>query len=158
MCWLCDNPGATREDYIGHIVHLIELHGWAVHAVPRDGIHPPSAYTVGLTQLGLPELTVTGMRKTKARQLLDTAADHSLECTGIKPGDFIGMSDGMMIEVVWVGEPAASMPIAAEIFGPRFTALQLVHADYRGHWPWNTGYRGVQPVLGVRACPPASAA
>jgi hypothetical protein len=36
-----------------------------------------------------------------------------------------------------------------------------VHADDRGHWPWDVGYRGVrggQPVLGVRAAPSAGAA
>jgi hypothetical protein len=32
--------------------------------------------------------------------------------------------------------------------------LQLVYADDRGHWPWDTGFRGGrggQPVLGARA-------
>lgn len=48
-----------------------------------------------------------------------------------------------------------------ELYGPRIRALQVVHADDRGRWPREAGYRGVrggQPVLGVRAVPPASAA
>ena len=43
---------------------------------------------------------------------------------------------------------------AVEFYGPGIRALQLVHADGRGHWPWEVGFRGVQggqPVLGVRA-------
>jgi hypothetical protein len=43
---------------------------------------------------------------------------------------------------------------AVEFFGPRIRALQLVYADNRGHWPWDTGFRGGrggQPVLGARA-------
>jgi hypothetical protein len=46
------------------------------------------------------------------------------------------------------------LAVAAEIFGPEIRALQLVHADDRGHWPWEVGFRGGrggQPVLGVRA-------
>jgi hypothetical protein len=58
-------------------------------------------------------------------------------------------------------EPTAHLVIATEFYGPGIRALQLVHADDRGHWPWQVGYRGVrggQPVLGARARPPASAA
>jgi len=43
---------------------------------------------------------------------------------------------------------------AVELFGPQITALQLVYADDRGHWPWDMGGRGGrggQPVLGARA-------
>jgi hypothetical protein len=41
-----------------------------------------------------------------------------------------------------------------DLYGPSVRALQVVHADGRGHWPWDRGYRGVrggQPVLGIRA-------
>ena len=44
--------------------------------------------------------------------------------------------------------------VAAELCGPQLTALQLVYADDRGHWPWDRGFRGGrggQPVLGARA-------
>jgi hypothetical protein len=40
------------------------------------------------------------------------------------------------------------------LYGAGIRALQIVHADDRGRWPWETGYRGVkgvQPVLGPRA-------
>ncbi len=49
MCWLCDHPGATELDYQDHLRQLIGTFGWAVQGVERDGIHPPWAYTVGLT-------------------------------------------------------------------------------------------------------------
>ena len=63
---------------------------------------------------------------------------------------------GPLIEIVEVAEPAAHLLIAAEFYGTGIRALQVVHADDRGHWPWEVGYRGVrggQPVLGMRANP-----
>jgi hypothetical protein len=51
-------------------------------------------------------------------------------------------------------EPPAHLLTACELYGAGIRALQIVHADDRGRWPWETGYRGVkgvQPVLGPRA-------
>ena len=56
-----------------------------------------------------------------------------------------------MIEIVEVAEPTAHLVTASEFYGPGIRALQLVHAADRGHWRWQVGYRGGQPVLGVRA-------
>ena len=61
---------------------------------------------------------------------------------------------GPLIEIVGVADPAAHLLVAAELYGTGIQARQVVHADDRGHWPWDVGYRGVrggQPVLGVRA-------
>ena len=66
MCWICDHPGATERDYTEHMLRLITAHGWAVQGVERDGIHPPWAYTVGLTAHRRPELVITGMGLTRA--------------------------------------------------------------------------------------------
>ncbi|WP_307830046.1 DUF4262 domain-containing protein [Lentzea nigeriaca] len=51
-----------------------------------------------------------------------------------------------------MAEPSAHLKIATALYGSAVSAVQLVHADKRGHWPWEPGYRGVpggQPVLGV---------
>ena len=58
------------------------------------------------------------------------------------------------IEIVRVTEPGVQLKMAAALNGPGFSALQLVYADERGHWPWDSGFRsghGGQPVLGARA-------
>jgi hypothetical protein len=50
--------------------------------------------------------------------------------------------------------------VAVDIFGTKIRALQLVHADDHGHWPWEVGFRGGrggQPVLGVRTSEQPSA-
>jgi hypothetical protein len=162
MCWQCDHPEATHEDFLAHMRRLIDVHGWAVQAVERSGVHPPWAYTVGLTEAGRPELIMTGMPLTKATALLDALADHVMHAHAPKPGRRVTLRGGLAIEIVEVTEPSAHLLVAVELYGPSVQALQVVYADYRGRWPWESGYRGDgrggQPVLGVRGKPPASAA
>jgi hypothetical protein len=159
MCWLCDHPERTRQDYLEYMRELIDCHGWAVQGVQRDRVHPPWAYTVGLTANDRPELVVTGMPLSRAAELLDNVAAHVLHDEAPRPGERIPLIGGPLIEIVEVTEPAAHLLNAVEFYGPGIRALQLVHADDRGHWPWEVGFRGVrggQPVLGVRV-PPALA-
>jgi hypothetical protein len=154
MCWACDHPDATRMDYLDHARSLIARYGWTVQGVERDRIHPPWAYTVGLTQYGQPELVVTGMPLGRAGELLHAVADHVLHASAPTPGEQVALIDGPLIEIVEVAEPTAHLNTAIELYGPSVRALQVVHADDRGHWPWDPAYRGVrggQPVLGIRA-------
>jgi hypothetical protein len=154
MCWQCDHPGATRDDYLDYVRGLIAENGWVVQGVERDRIHPPWAYTVGLSAHGEPELVVTGLPFRRAAALLDDVAEHVMHAVAPRPGEQITLRDGPLIEVVKVAVPSAHLALAVEIYSPRLRALQVVHADDRGHWPWDVGYRGVrggQPVLGARA-------
>jgi len=154
MCWECDHPGSTRSDYLEYLSGLIEEFGWAVLGVERDRIHPPWAYTVGLTPHGRPELVVTGLPLRRATKLLNEVAAHTMHAALPSPSEQIAWRGGPFIEIVKVAEPSAHLVMAAEFYGPGLRALQVVHADDRGHWPWDVGYRGVrggQPVLGTRA-------
>lgn len=154
MCWECDHPGGTRADYLDYVRGVIAEHGWAVQGVERDRIHPPWAYTVGLTAHGEPELVVTGMPLRRAARLIHDVAGHIRHAAAPRPGDQIALRGGPLTEIVKVAVPSAHLVMAVEMYGPGLRALQVVHADDRGHWPWDTGYRGVrggQPVLGVRA-------
>jgi Domain of unknown function (DUF4262) len=90
----------------------------------------------------------------RACGLIHDVAAHVLHATSPRPGERIALRGGPLIEIVKVAVPSAHLVTAVEIYGPRLRALQVVHADDRGHWPWDVGYRGVrggQPVLGVRA-------
>jgi hypothetical protein len=114
-----------------------------------------------MTEAGLPELVVTGMPLVSAAHLLNDVAAHLVHAGAPKPGEQVALIGGPLIEIVTVSEPAAHMPIAVEFYGDELRALQLVHCDDRGHWPWEAGFRsarGGQPVLGPRASPSASAA
>jgi hypothetical protein len=157
MCWECDHPNATHEDYLQYMRGLMTCHDWAVQGVERDRIHPPWAYTVGLTPHGRPELVVTGMPLRKATELLNSVAGHVLHADAPEPGLRVQLRGGPLIEIVRVEVPDAHLVTAVELYGREVQALQLVHADDRGHWPWQVGYRGRrggQPVLGARTLPP----
>ena len=159
MCWECDHPAGTRLDYLGHMCGVITQHGWAVQRVERDRSRPPWAYTVGLTSHGRPELVVTGMPVDRAAQLLNDVAAHVLHADAPSPGEQITLDGGPVIEIVMVANPAAHLMMAVDLYGHRIRALQAVHADGRGHWPWDLGYRGIrggQPVLGIRTFPAVS--
>jgi hypothetical protein len=154
MCWACDHPGGNRLDYLDHLQEIIVRHKWAVQGIESDRIHPPWAYTAGLTLHGRPELVVTGLSLASAKGLLNDVAAHVLHATVPEPGERVKLAGGPLVEIVEVGEPTAHLEVAVALFGPRVRALQVVHADDRGRWPWERRYRGVQggqPVLGRRA-------
>jgi hypothetical protein len=153
MCWKCDHPYASDLDYLAETEAMISCHGWAVQGVERDRIHPPWAYTVGLTALRQPELVITGMPLRRAAQVLNGVAGHLTHAKAPSPGTQAALVDGPLVEFVRVTQPSAHLHMAVALYGEDIRALQLAHADDRGHWPWDAWYRGVrggQPVLGVR--------
>jgi Domain of unknown function (DUF4262) len=154
VCWACDHPGSTRVDYLDHVRRLITRHGWAVQGVEGTRLYRPWAYTVGLTPRGKPELVVTGLSLARATRLLNDIAAHVLHATPPAAGEQVALRGGPLIEIVDVAVPTAHLDVAVALYGTRVRALQVVHADDRGHWPWERGYRGGhggQPVLGERA-------
>jgi len=154
MCWQCDHPEATWQNYVEHLRGLLEQHRWVVQGVQRERRRPPYAYTVGLPRHQRPELVVTGLPYDRAVDLLNSVAEHVVHAEAPLPGEVIPLRGGPVVEIVRVAEPAIHLRVAATLNGPGFTALQLVYADDQGHWPWDTGFRGGrggQPVLGARA-------
>ncbi|MGV0602846.1 DUF4262 domain-containing protein, partial [Mycolicibacterium pulveris] len=59
MCWRCDNPDRPIEDYLDELWAIIGDHGWAVQFVEDE--KRPFAYTIGLHDLGVPELVISGV-------------------------------------------------------------------------------------------------
>jgi len=154
MCWVCDHPGSTGQDYLEYLRGLLEQHCWIAIGVRGDRFRPPYSYTVGLTNHGKPELVVTGLPQRRATDLLNDVAAHVMHADPPAPGERIPLTGGPLIEIVRVAEPSVHLGVAAEFAGPDLAAIQLVYADDRGHWPWDRGFRGGrggQPVLGARA-------
>jgi Domain of unknown function (DUF4262) len=153
MCWMCDHPNATRQDYLKHLRSIITEVGWAVQAVEGGRNRAPYAYTVGLAARGKPELVVTGMAAYRAAKLLNQVAIHLLHATVPEPGEQVSLIGGPLIEFVAVERPSVHLGVACQFYGAKIRALQIVHADDHAHWPWDLGYRGGrggQPVLGNR--------
>jgi hypothetical protein len=109
-----------------------------------------------VTPRGRPEIVVTGLPLRRAAHLLNDVAAHVMHAAAPLPGEQIELVDGPVIEIVEVADPTAHLQIAIAIYGPGVRALQVAHADDRGRWPWDVGYRGVrggQPLLGMRTFP-----
>jgi hypothetical protein len=154
MCRLCDNPNpdGDAEDDLDGLRSAIRDHLWLVKCVPDE--KRPYAYTLGLHELGLPELLATGVTTDRALALMDYFAREVIENGPPAPGDRIPMSDIATFEAVQVERPDVHMELGMMLFGPKLRALQLVWTDMRGRWPWDSAfnYCGMkQPVLGVRA-------
>lgn len=156
-CWMCTNPGKTTDDFLAEVVvPQIECHGWFVQAVQGGKRAAPFAYTVGLTELGLPELVVTGLPHYRAGPLINGMAAHWAHADGAPAhGTHVDSRSGGCLEVVDLPHPDAHLFTATSLYGrDGVTAQQLVWADARGRWPWERGHRagrGGQPVLGPRA-------
>jgi hypothetical protein len=152
MCWQCDHPEATIEDYLDELRATIDDHGWAVQFVESE--KRPFAYTVGLHHRDLPELLITGLPPDTSARVLNSIAHMVVDDgTVLAPAMHIDYQDRFLIDVVEVEHPDVHLKYAVRMFGPRVRALQLVWADERGRWPWDKGWghgRWRQPVLGVR--------
>ncbi|EUA35724.1 hypothetical protein I552_6526 [Mycobacterium xenopi 3993] len=137
MCWMCDHPGSTMQEYLAEVRKTMLRHGWAVQYV--EDARVPYAYTVGLTRHDVPELLVTGVPPQRAVRLLNLVGERSVREGPPAPGVQIEIRPGPLLEVVEVEHPDAHMNCAAAIFGNELRALQLVWADRRGRWPWVPG-------------------
>ncbi|MFM9033518.1 MAG: DUF4262 domain-containing protein [Mycobacterium sp.] len=155
MCWQCDNPQATTEDYLDSLRDMITRYRWAVQFVEGER---PFAYTIGLHRHGLPELLVTGLQPQPSAHLLNSIADDIVDGgTRLKPAMHIDHEAGLALEVVEVDHPDVHLKFALALFREPFRAFQLVWTDDRRHWPWDRGWshgRRRQPVLGLRSAIP----
>jgi hypothetical protein len=152
MCWQCDNPNGTTEEYLDELRASIRMHGWVIQGVDDDRL--PFAYTIGLHDRGLPELLVTGLSQEDAARVLNDVALAAVGGRVFEPGAHIAVGDGPLLEIVEVDHPDAHLNFAVALGGSDVRALQLVWADDRGRWPWAAGWgpgQRRQPVLGVRA-------
>jgi Domain of unknown function (DUF4262) len=151
MCWMCDHPGSTIEEYLDLLRGKMLRRGWTVQYVESNRV--PFAYTIGLTRQDLPELLVTGVSPQRALRIFSGVARKTLRDGPPVPGSQITLPVAPPLEAVEVEHPDAHMYCATAIFEGDVTALQLVWADRRGRWPWASDFndgRGGQPVLGVR--------
>ncbi|APE17603.1 DUF4262 domain-containing protein [Mycolicibacterium pallens] len=152
MCWRCDHPDATTEDYLEELQATIRDHGWAVQFVESE--NRPFAYTIGLHDHDLPELLITGLRPEVSASVLNSIAHMIVDDgTTLEPAMHIDFEDRFLIEVVEVEHPDVHLKFGVRLFGPRIRAFQLVWADNHGRFPWEPGWghgRRRQPVLGVR--------
>ncbi len=150
MCWQCDHPGATRQDYLDVLHGTVAKNGWAVQYVETE---PPFAYTIGLSDAGLPELLVTALPPGQSMRLLNVVADYMVRKIEPAPGDTMTFPSDPAVEFVAVTAPDAHMGWAVAFHGGPIRGLQVAWRDEHGHSPWCPDFNQGgprQPVLGVR--------
>ncbi|AFM19738.1 hypothetical protein Mycch_5051 [Mycolicibacterium chubuense NBB4] len=151
MCWLCDHPGATRQDFLAVLREKARTNGWAVQYVETT---MPFAYTVGLSDWNLPELLMTSVSPARAARVLGTLARAAMGGAALVPGEQMKVPGGPLAEFVEVDHPDVHCGWAVTHADGPVRVLQAVWADGRGRWPWSAQFcdgRRRQPVLGVRA-------
>ena len=145
MCQSCDRPEATDDRF-------------SVQAVSGSRSVAELSYTVGLTEHGVPELLVTGLRPDLAADMLVSWGSYLLDQEQVLAGETMGWGRFVM-EAVQVDRPQEHLLLAHARYGDALRALQLVWADRDGRWPWDHGFQSRQagqPVLGTPApwyCP-----
>jgi len=148
-------------DELDDVLHRQDEHikqvGWAVTAVLPTDDDPaaPFAYTVGLTELGFPDLVIAGLSPQIAQALLNDLAGrvhdrttrfaHGQRIDDLLVGYDAVIVDGPATEALYPGTAYAR-------YGRDLVRLQqIVWPDRHGRFPWDPGYAydpHVQPLIG----------
>ncbi|MGF6884954.1 hypothetical protein ABIA39_003471 [Nocardia sp. GAS34] len=148
MCWLCPYQDRTLADYLTEVETIVANKGWHIQSITESPNSFPIAYTVGLTLQHRPELVITGLPNGRAADILTAAVQ--LPATLTAPGLRM-MVAGQPVETVAVLTPTPGLFVAEALYGPNIEAVQLVHPNRDGSWPWDPRYSGHQPLLGLPA-------
>jgi len=148
------------------ILRQIDEYGWAVMGVGGGACDTPGcdggpdddgiefAYTIGLSTLGFPEIITYGLPQQVAHACLNFLGQRVIAGKPPKIGCPIEQvfrdSRGYLIDVA----DTSDLVVVGQIY-PETVATQLIWPDWRGRFPWESGYnrwRYPQPLMGP---PPA---
>jgi Domain of unknown function (DUF4262) len=131
-----------------------ERFGWATYLEPATATLPAHAYTIGLAELGAPELIVLGLPPGPAHDVLTTIAGRVRDGARFQHGQVLDdvrpPHRHLLLEVAdgarYLREAAALVPFGSD--GRRsLRAWQVVPSDGAGRWPWHPGSEAPTPPL-----------
>ena len=126
---------------------------WVVLHEParRDGSSPAFQYTAGLTERGLPEIVVYGLRMKTGTLVLDDLAWRLLDGEQFPdglpiPGLVRGDDRAQLWDATWLQD---HLDAVLRLYGTAARVRQLVVADPEGRLPWEDGFSAghLEPVL-----------
>lgn len=154
-----DNPFGKKQDImtaINHARESIAVEGFAVN-IHQPGLYPntrtDSVHTVGLQQIGLPELVISGMHDSvTAVGLIGLCARLQRDQGEFLPGRLIkevfkdGSPYGFMCVQVEDRFIDDLFPLNKVLFGPEIKtrAIQLAWPDVEGRFPWEPGAQNAE--------------
>jgi Domain of unknown function (DUF4262) len=142
------------DEYLSHLLDIIDKHGWAVQSV-LGGEEPdeaPYSYTVGLTTLGDPEFVITGMPARPAQQLLNILGTEVKAGRRYHANTLTSDPTETAAPVALIAVPDPSPLLAALNFYGEIEVLQVIWPDSSGRLPWVRGYPNppeAQPFWGT---------
>jgi hypothetical protein len=139
------------QSYLDRIREVIRSQRWAVQAVSAE---VPFAYTVGLTQRGLPELAIAGLPPELCMQLLNRLAtrmvDEGLELQDGAKVDKIAQGFAVTVHEVDADVAQEVFRVAGSMYGT-VKAWQVFWPDAQGLFEGEEGFdakfRGRQRLL-----------
>ncbi len=132
---------------------IARLEWLALHVAARDDGSPAYQYTAGLTERGLPEMVVYGLRMKTGVLVLDDLAGRLLDGhefpDGVSVPDLVhGHDQAQLWDATWLQDP---LDAVLRLYGTQARVRQLVVSDAAGRLPWEGDFLTphLQPVLFV---------
>jgi hypothetical protein len=126
-----------------HIGRVIREHGVFLQFVGGEKAtrSTPFAYTIGLREVGHPELLVFGLGVATAHSLLNEVALRIRGGISLTAGDLLTFDDWTHSVVVEdLANPANVLFGVTDYYGSPGRAYQLTYDDVHGRFPWDDGY------------------
>lgn len=149
-CRECVDPDFDPVAAHRALLAQIDRDGWAPQGVLGNRAQPEYVYTVGLSNLGHPELVVVGMHVDDGRVELDSLVPLVLDGLRVSNLNELEKPCGCTLRFVPVRRGAIDLNVADGVHGARVQAVQCVWSS-SGRYPGEPGYDQVryrQPLLG----------
>lgn len=132
------NPGKAIK---GMVAENVAEHGWTVMGVGGDAVWPTFAYTIGLTELGHPELLMIGLPPPQAQSLLNDMGGAIKVGRRYTPGERVPQIISHYDVLIRgpINPVRARMIQAINLYGD-IDALQVLWPDTGGVFPGETGF------------------
>lgn len=138
------------EWILDHLEEMIAEHGQAVLGIFADTARglPAINYSIGLQDLGLPEIVVTGVHSNSAVPIINEIAGW-LKLKGSAPADRELLPDGLLSHPARFRELSAAeiehnlcfaVHRSDQIGRDPPQAFQIIYQDPDGRWPEDPGY------------------
>lgn len=139
--WRADEIRRTRE--------IIDEYGVMIQYVFGDehARSAPFGYTIGLHQLGRPELVIFGTSQSTAAGVLNEVASRVRTGPALMAGELITFERWYHRVIVEALPNPEHIVLSANQYyrvprGGSVAAVQLTHDDMSGRFPWEQGYDG----------------
>jgi len=134
------------QDILDKIDSAIEEQGWAYVMTSQSPGSVPFLYTIGLTEMDLPELVIFGLDQPTARAIAERAMEklkqlkrsgHPIQ-DGLIGDQVIAGSPVVFREIPW-GKAASYVRVAKARYQRKLEVMQIVLPDANGRFPWEPG-------------------